>query len=111
MKKALVEPSGRVAQIVEAGAEFLVNPALRWVECPDGTQTEDTWDGAAFQARPVVSQIADPNLPLIAALAEIADAAGVRTPGSGPGAGSVSTSTWRLRSSCALGRASTTENG
>ena len=78
VKKALVEPSGRVAQIVEAGAEFLVNPALRWVECPDGTQTEDTWDGAAFQARPVVSQIADPNLPLIAALAEIADAAGVR---------------------------------
>lgn len=52
MKRALIEPSGRVAQ-VEA-ADFPVAPPLRWVECPDEAKPETHYfDGAAVVAKPV----------------------------------------------------------
>jgi hypothetical protein len=48
--KALIEQSGRVAQVVEDGDTFLVHESLSWVDC-DGTVTpEHTYDGAQFVA-------------------------------------------------------------
>lgn len=41
--KALVEPSGRIAQV--ATDTFDVAAPLAWVEVPPDTTTEDKWDG------------------------------------------------------------------
>lgn len=41
--KALIEPSGRIAEVTETA--FPVAPPLAWVEVPPDTTTADTWDG------------------------------------------------------------------
>ena len=51
--KALVEQSGRVAQIEADGDEFPVHKSLSWVDCDGTVTTEHTYDGAVFVA-PVV---------------------------------------------------------
>jgi hypothetical protein len=51
--KALIEPSGRVAQIVADADEFPVHKDLVWVDCDNTVTTEYTHDGAVFVA-PVV---------------------------------------------------------
>ena len=51
--KALVEQSGRVAQIEADGDEFPVHKSLSWVDCAGTVTTEHTYDGAVFDA-PVV---------------------------------------------------------
>jgi len=55
MKKALVEPSGRVAQIEPInqdpesdGIPFPVHAALKWIDCPDNTTTEHRYAAGAF---------------------------------------------------------------
>lgn len=50
MKFALIEPSGRIAEI--ATEAFPVHPSLRWIECPDDTTARHVWDGSAFAAPP-----------------------------------------------------------
>ena len=50
MKKALCEPSGRVAQIVVVGAEFPVHPSLVWVDATDDITTNHVWNGSTFIA-------------------------------------------------------------
>ena len=55
MRRALVEPSGRVAQVVEPGEEFDVALPLCWKDAPDDVaQDSATFDGAAFVAKPAV---------------------------------------------------------
>ena len=56
--KALVEPSGRIAE-VRAEAVSVAEP-LVWIDVPEGTTTADTWDGA--QVVPYVP----PPLPTVA---------------------------------------------
>jgi hypothetical protein len=51
--KALVEQSGRVAQVVEDGNTFPIHESLSWVDCDGTVTTEHTYDGAVFVA-PVV---------------------------------------------------------
>lgn len=57
MKFSLIEPSGRVAQVVdgESGC-FPVAKPLKWVECPPGVSPEYTFDGAIFRAPLVPTQ-------------------------------------------------------
>lgn len=45
MKRALIEPDGRIAQIVELADEFSVAKPLQWVTIEDHVTTEDRWDG------------------------------------------------------------------
>lgn len=59
MKKALVEPSGRVAQVEpinpapgSEGIAFPVAAPLVWRDCPDDTTTLHTWNGASFDPPP-----------------------------------------------------------
>lgn len=52
MKRALVEPTGRVAEVVAPGAEFPVAPPLAWVDAPDTARADDRYDGTAFTPRP-----------------------------------------------------------
>ena len=49
--KALVE-GARVAQIVAVGQDFPVAPPLQWVDAPDTTTTEHTYNGATFVPPP-----------------------------------------------------------
>ncbi len=56
MKKALVEPDGRIAQI--ATDIFPVAPPLEWVDVPDDTTTRHTWDGTNVLA-PVIEPVID----------------------------------------------------
>lgn len=52
MKRALIEPTGRVAQVVAPGSEFPVAPPLAWVDAPDTATADDSYDGGAFVPRP-----------------------------------------------------------
>ena len=42
--KALIEPSGRIAEV--RAEAFPVAPPLVWQDVPEGTTTADTWDGS-----------------------------------------------------------------
>ena len=42
--KALIEPSGRIAEVAETA--FPIAPPLAWVEVSADTTTADTWDGS-----------------------------------------------------------------
>ena len=46
MKRALLhtQEPGRICQIVEPGTEFEVAPTFSWVDVPDDTTTQDTYD-------------------------------------------------------------------
>lgn len=48
MARALIF-EGHVVDI--ADADFDVNPAMTWVDCPDGTEIGDAYDGSAFTTR------------------------------------------------------------
>lgn len=57
MKKALVQPDGRVAQVepvnanpASGGIPFPVHPSLQWLDCSDSVVTDWKWDGKAFVA-------------------------------------------------------------
>lgn len=50
--QALVEPSGRIAQIVADGEDFPIHPGLQWIDAPAGVTTDHTWDGTQFVAPP-----------------------------------------------------------
>ena len=60
---ALVEPSGRIAQMVPDGGDFPVAEPLAWVVVPDGTSTADSWDGATVvkhqPLRPTAAAVAE----------------------------------------------------
>ncbi len=45
--KALVQSDGRIAQIEPIGGDFSVALPLAWITVPDGTTTQDTWNGVA----------------------------------------------------------------
>ena len=50
--KALIEQSGRVAQVVADDQSFPVHPSLSWVDC-DGTVTDrHTFENGAFVPEP-----------------------------------------------------------
>jgi len=56
--KALVQPDGRVAQVVADGKTFPVHPSLRWIDCDDTVRPDwHTFDGAAFVPPPQPSQL------------------------------------------------------
>ena len=48
MPFALIEPSGRVAQIVADGEDFEVHPQLQWAACDGSVTTEHTYAGGIF---------------------------------------------------------------
>lgn len=59
-KRALVEPSGRVAQV--ADKDFPVHPSLVWRDCPDDTTTAHRWNGATFDPPPAPRPPPPPRL-------------------------------------------------
>lgn len=68
MKKALVEPSGRVAQVEPAnpdpksgGIPFPVAPPLKWLDCDDTVVAESTWSGTSFVV-PAASAASGPDV-------------------------------------------------
>lgn len=63
---ALIEPSGRVAQVVPDNGSFPVAPPLTWVSAPATVTPEWTYDGTKFSP-PVVPPIDPAKLPPIAA--------------------------------------------
>lgn len=70
--KALVEETGRVAQIVANDKMFPVASPLRWVDAPAGTTPQHTYDGAEFvPPAPSPAPGPDPNTELDAALAGV----------------------------------------
>lgn len=56
MKHALVEKSGRVAQVVDtASQKFEVHPDLQWVEAPDSVEQDDRFvDGVHMPKNPML---------------------------------------------------------
>lgn len=48
MPFALIGTTGRIIDV--AAQQFVVNPALHWVACPDGTTPEWGYDGTTFTA-------------------------------------------------------------
>ncbi len=63
MRKALVEPTGRVAQVADEA--FPVAPPLVWRDCPDEAVADLwIWDGAQF----VLPPASDPKAPARAEL-------------------------------------------
>jgi hypothetical protein len=59
MKKALIEPSGRVAQVEpinpapgSGGIPFPVAAPLVWRDCPDDTTLDHVWNGTGYDAPP-----------------------------------------------------------
>lgn len=44
MKKALVELSGRIAEVVDQGEDFPVHESFQWKNVPNDTNTNDTYD-------------------------------------------------------------------
>jgi hypothetical protein len=46
--KALVDGTGRVAQVVANRETFKVHESLKWVDAPNGTTTRHRWTGSDF---------------------------------------------------------------
>ena len=66
--KALIDPTGRVVQIVPAGEDFPVHASLSWVDVTGAANVGDTYDAAAKTfAAPVQTQ-ADINAQAQAAI-------------------------------------------
>lgn len=61
MKRALVEPGGRVAQIVEIGATFPVHEDLQWIAVADDVTAAHRYDGGAFVAPEALAPPAAPR--------------------------------------------------
>ena len=61
--KALIDPNNRIAQIVEDDAVFEVHPSLHWVDCPNDTKTNWSYDSdAGFTAPVIVEPTAEEKL-------------------------------------------------
>jgi hypothetical protein len=52
MRKALVESSGRIAQIVDAAATFPVAAGLKWIDVSNDVTTEHKVVGKAIEPPP-----------------------------------------------------------
>lgn len=59
MRRALVEPSGRVAQVEDR--DFPVAPPLVWMDCPDDCKADDRYSGGAF-VQPTPAVVRPPSL-------------------------------------------------
>ena len=97
MKKALIQPGGRIAQIVNPGDEFEVHEALRWVDVPNTTTGRDRYVAGAVvkevpPAAPTSAEIYDRALagnPVLAALIEAVNAGEIGGGGPAKSAGAV----------------------
>jgi O-acetylhomoserine/O-acetylserine sulfhydrylase-like pyridoxal-dependent enzyme len=63
LKKALVEASGRIAQIVEAAAMFPVASGLKWVDVDDTVTTDHKVNGK--QIEPPPARVEAPTTPTL----------------------------------------------
>lgn len=85
MKKILIETaSGRLCDIVAAGAEFPVAPGLQWVDAPgDAAHETHEFDGAAVVAKPArpIAEVREAKLVQLAQARDTAAAADVTVQG------------------------------